>query len=166
MMLIFSCRSLRLGGLIAFAFVCLILAALPATAQETVTDDEVNIVAARMYCPECEFVPLDDCGTPACIQWKREIRAQLEAGRTSDEIVADFVQRYGDRVVGTPQDPLLRAISLVTPWILAVLAVTFGIRTLLRLNQRKAITDSPQLARTLTDDDYRARLERDLQARR
>ena len=131
------------------------------------TADDVNAVAKQMYCPVCENIPLDVCGTAACAQWRDEIRIQLESGSTPDAVIRDFVARYGDRVVGTPQDPTLRALSLVTPWIAAALVVALAVYLLLRWWRgqppaRAAAAGPTQPA----DDDYRARLERDLQARR
>ncbi|HRL13259.1 MAG TPA: cytochrome c-type biogenesis protein CcmH, partial [Aggregatilineales bacterium] len=75
--------------------------ALTASAQDAdpagaVTLDDVNAIAENMYCPECENIPLDKCGTPVCVQWKNEIAAQLAAGRTGAAIVADFVARFAD----------------------------------------------------------------------
>jgi len=84
----------------------------------TVTDDQVNAIANKLYCPVCENITLDTCGTAACADWRYEIRLQLESGMTEEQIVEDFVRRFGDRVVGTPMDPLLRALSLGTPlWV-------------------------------------------------
>ncbi len=83
-----------------------------------ITDDMVNAIAAKLYCPVCENITLDTCGTAACADWRYEIRLQLEQGMTEEQIVEDFVHRFGDRVVGTPLDPALRALSLVTPWII------------------------------------------------
>ena len=34
------------------------------------TDDDVNAVAKQLYCPVCENIPLDACGTAACEQWR------------------------------------------------------------------------------------------------
>ncbi len=99
----------------------LLLAAIPALAQnqvESVTADQVNAIAKKMFCPVCENIPLDSCGTDACDDWRNEIRIYLEQGMTEQEIINDFVMRFGDRVVGTPQDPFLRALSIVTPWVL------------------------------------------------
>ena len=48
----------------------------PASAQdggEGPTDDEVNAIAKRLYCPVCENVPLDVCPTQACAQWRELI---------------------------------------------------------------------------------------------
>jgi cytochrome c-type biogenesis protein CcmH len=140
--------------------------ALPAFAQG-VTDDEVNAIAQRLYCPVCENIPLDVCPTAACAQWRDEIRMQLEVGRTEDEIITDFVARFGERVIGTPQNPTLRALSLVTPWLVGLAAVVFAAFTVVRWRRTRAqqvVYTAPE--QTLSDDDYRARIERDLLARR
>lgn len=89
----------------------------------TATDDQVNAIAHKLYCPVCENITLDTCGTAACADWRYEIRLQLESGMTEEQIVEDFVRRFGDRVVGTPMDPLLRALSLGTPWLLVAVAL-------------------------------------------
>jgi cytochrome c-type biogenesis protein CcmH len=145
-----------------------------ATAQDNppanlVTADEVNAVARDMYCPVCENIPLDVCPTAACQQWREEIRTQLEEGQTPDQIKTSFVARYGDRVVGTPQDPTLRALSLVTPWLVAVIAILVAITTVVRWRRNRPAASAASLVGTsasMTDDDYRARLEQDLLARR
>lgn len=148
-------------------FALLLLVALPVVAQDTVTDDDVNEIAGQLYCPVCENIPLDTCGTPACIQWRGEIRQMLAQGQDAETIIADFVRRFGDRVVGTPQDPTLRALSLVTPWVLAVVALIFGVRVLLRRKGEAAAVTASSAGSSAKDDDYyRARLEADLQARR
>lgn len=132
-----------------------------------VTDDDVNSVAQQMYCPVCENIPLDVCPTDACKQWRDEIRTQLEAGLPPDEIIKGFVARYGDQVVGTPQDPTLRALSLVTPWIIAVGVIGLALTVLWRWRRNPTIKPAPaEGIANQTDEDYRARLERDLTGRR
>ena len=149
--------------------------AFPARAQEPattpeVTADDVNTIAHKMYCPVCENIPLDVCPTDACAQWRAEIKSELEAGQTETEIINTFVARYGDRVVGTPQDPTLRALSLVTPWLIGIIVV--GVAGVLLIRWwRKRPSEAPIAAAAdgsaiTTDDEYRARLERDLQSRR
>lgn len=94
------------------------VAAQQAAPTPVITDDQVNAIAKKLYCPVCENITLDTCGTAACADWRYEIRLQLEQGRTERQIIDDFVQRFGDRVVGTPEDTVLRALSLVTPWVI------------------------------------------------
>lgn len=109
---------IRIPIIVALLFLLPLMANAQDASSTVVTDDQVNAIAKKLYCPVCENITLDTCGTAACADWRNEIRIQLEAGRTEDEIVSDFVQRFGDRVVGTPQDTALRLLSLLTPWVL------------------------------------------------
>ncbi|TFG49812.1 MAG: hypothetical protein E4H33_01485 [Anaerolineales bacterium] len=75
----------------------------PATAQGSdPTDDDVNAVAKQLYCPVCENIPLDACGTAACEQWRGIIRDKLKEGWSEDQIKTYFVNQYGDRVLAEP----------------------------------------------------------------
>lgn len=144
----------------------LLLAALPSIAQESgqeVTFDQVNEIAQQLYCPVCPNETLDMCQTQACVQWRGEIREQLERGENEQQIINSFVQRYGDRVLGTPQDPALRALSLVTPFLLAGVALVVGVLTFLRWRGRPSLAPSaPNTPTPSASDDYRQQLERDL----
>ncbi len=148
----------------AFILLATLLLALPAAAQPS-SDDEVNAVAAKLYCPVCENIPLDDCDTPACRQWRAEIRFQLNAGQSPQAIIGDFVTRFGERVVGTPTDPARRALALFTPWALALAALLLAAGRIRRWRVRQASVALQPEAATVTAD-YRARIEADLRARR
>ena len=138
-------------------------------AQEAVVSDNAVIaIAEKMYCPVCENIPLDECQTTACLEWKEEIRQQLAAGRDETEIIDDFVGRFGDQVVGVPQDPLLRWLTILAPIVAVALALGLGIHTFRRFgsHQRLRVASDGVTAGELSDDDYRRRLERDVLARR
>lgn len=66
------------------------------------TEDDVNKVAKQLYCPVCENIPLDACGTAACEQWRGIIYDKLKEGWTEDQIKDYFVAQYGDRVLAEP----------------------------------------------------------------
>lgn len=161
------------------ALMVLVLAVTPALAQDDsadtpaegggifVTADDVNKVSKGLYCPVCEGIPLDECGTAACEDWRLEIRGYLEAGWSEQQIVDDFIVRFGDRVVGVPDDPTLQTVSLGTPLlmiIVSLLAVGFVIFRL-RFNGNGGETP-PQTAAASTNDapvdSYRAMLEQDV----
>jgi cytochrome c-type biogenesis protein CcmH len=131
-----------------------------------ITDDDVNNIAEQLYCPVCENIPLETCGTAACRDWRNEIGIYLLNGMTEDEIIDDFVLRFGDRVVGTPKDPTLRALSLVTPWVLVGLMLAAAAYTYTRWSTQEE-QDEPFVGAPVgevppKDEDYLARLEKDL----
>ena len=149
----------------------LLLLITPILAQDpSVSDDEVNAVAEKMYCPVCENIPLDDCQTVTCIQWKEEIRQQLANGDTEGEIISSFIARFGERVVGIPQDPVLQILTLIAPWLAPLLGLVIAFQLIRRwqTNQRLAQETVTPFERQppKSDDEYRARLEADLETRR
>jgi cytochrome c-type biogenesis protein CcmH len=143
----------------------LIMSGMVLAQEQIITQDEVNAVAERMYCPVCENIPLDDCGTPTCVQWKEEIRLLLAEGKTSAQIVDEFVLRYGEQVVGIPQNTALRGLAFIIPLVGIVLAVLIAGMTFARWRNSpyklKALDDDAPEPDPATDD-YRAQLERDL----
>jgi len=135
-----------------------------------VTDDQVNAVAKKLNCPVCENIPLDVCDTQACVQWRDLIRQKLADGETPEQIIAYFHETYGDRVL---QEPPRRGFTGML-WILPVVGVVLGAvifwLALRSMSPRlKAASDQAQSgepAPTLqpdTQDEYRRRLERELE---
>lgn len=152
---------------IAFALLLCGLAAMSAVAQEIaatpeITDDMVNAIAKKLYCPVCENITLDTCGTAACADWRYEIRLQLEQGRTEQQIIDDFVTRFGDRVVGTPENATLRALSLVTPWVISAGILLILGRMLLARRRAPLPTAAPPSATSAAAQSYEDLIEQDL----
>jgi cytochrome c-type biogenesis protein CcmH len=106
----------------------------PAGDGAEITDDDVNAIAETLYCPVCENVPLDVCGTQACADWRSEIRGMLEDGRSIDYIQQYFVDFYGRRVLATPE---ARGIDIVV-WVLPVVGVVAGAAVLIVVLRRMA----------------------------
>lgn len=99
----------------------LLFLARPAVAQDgQPSDDDVNRVAKQLYCPVCENIPLDVCGTVACAQWRETIREKLAQGWTDQQIVDDFVTRYGERVLARPSTNGLTLFIWVLPPLVVV----------------------------------------------
>lgn len=144
-------------------FVILMISVMGVYAQSSVTQDDVDEIASRMYCPICENEPLDVCYNPTCIQWKREIRDLLEEGNTADEIINSFVDRYGEHVVGVPQDPFLRALSFGAPILGTILALIMGLLTFRRWqNNNTPEKSNATTEKTPPQNNYRSQIERDL----
>lgn len=87
------------------------------------TADQVNQIAKKLYCPVCPNTPLDVCETKACQDWRAQIKDQLAAGWSEDQIINYFVTQYGERVLAEPRRQGFS--SLV--WVLPVMAVIIGL---------------------------------------
>lgn len=135
----------------------------PGDTVTTITDDQVNGIAKKLYCPVCENITLDTCPTAACEDWRYEIRLQLEAGLSEQQIVEDFVRRFGDRVVGTPIDPFLHALSVFTPWVLIALCLVAAAQILAKKRHENPSTGSTAANDEGTASDrYQDIFERDV----
>ena len=125
-------------------------------APATPTDDEVNAVASQLYCPVCENVPLDVCGTQACSQWRTIIRQKLQAGWSARQIHAFFAEQYGTRVLASP--PFAGASVLF--WLVPLVLLAVGAVVLVRVLRKPA--PAAQDAGVAVSAAHAARLEREL----
>ena len=56
-------------------------------------------IERQLLCPQCTNKRLDVCELAICIDMRDQIRSQLVEGRTNDEIIFFFSNRYGQRVL-------------------------------------------------------------------
>lgn len=144
------------------ALMTVVLLLLPISAKQAQaqspwpSDDDVNRIAEQLFCPVCENVPLDECQTQACEQWRELIRQKLGEGWRDDEIKAFFVAQYGDRVLGEPPRRGAHWLLYVLPWVVFVLGIGLIIR-LLRRGRAPAPMEEP-----VKEDLYLKKVEQDL----
>src|SRR5262245_54099216 len=93
-----------------------------------VTDDEVNRVARNLYCPVCQNVPLEVCETAACADWREQVRTLLAQGYTEDQVRQYFINRFGTKTVGMPQDTVSQLLTILLPFgVIAVIGIVIGV---------------------------------------
>lgn len=127
------------------------------SAQEsTPSDDDVNRIASELYCPVCENVPLDECPTAACDQWRDLIRQRLAEGWSDQQIKNYFFEQYGDRVLSEPPRRGLNWLLYVLPPFVIIMGLVLLV---LKLRRPKEIEPEKVLS---GDDPYLAQVERDL----
>jgi len=129
-----------------------------------VTDDQVNAIAKQLYCPVCENIPLDVCPTKACADWREEIRLKLTEGWSEAQIKQYFVDRFGDRVLGTPPP---RGINWLV-YLIPPIAILAGVYLLymayksLRTGTQTGV--QPVSLQPDTQDEYIKKMEEQLKA--
>ncbi|HEU5315205.1 MAG TPA: cytochrome c-type biogenesis protein [Chloroflexota bacterium] len=118
-------RRLLLAVLIALVT----LASHATIARADALDDQVRDIARTLRCPICESVSVAESQSELSLQMRQVIREQLEQGRTRDQIVAYFVERYGETVLF---DPPKRGFSLLV-WAVTPLGLLGGAAFIWRL---------------------------------
>ena len=159
-----SARLLKIPGRFLLLFLLLALVLVSHAAAQTPspsqpTDDQVNAIAKRLYCPVCENIPLDVCGTQACAQWRDLIRQRLAEGWSDRQIINYFVDQYGDRVLATPPARGLNWLVYIIPPLL-ILAGAFILWRALRSWKEPLSQPEPN-----PPDDYTKRVEEELRKR-
>ncbi|MCU0508217.1 MAG: cytochrome c-type biogenesis protein CcmH [Anaerolineae bacterium] len=138
---------------------------------QTPTPNQINEVARELWCPLCNGVRLDNCDLQACIQMREVISQKLEAGESTDNIKAYFVQQYGDVVLGQPSTEGFNLIAWIFPILAAVVGlgwVAYLVVTWRKKQAAPAVAASGapsggQLRRPGEEpDDYMKRVEREL----
>ena len=130
-----------------------------------VSDDQVNAVAKKMYCPVCENIPLDVCPTQACEQWRATIREKLGQGWNEQQILDYFVQQYGERVLAQPSTRGLNLFVWIIPPLALALGAFFVWRFLRGMARRPGAANVPPAA-PAPADKYADLLEKELEKRR
>ncbi len=134
-------------------------------AQDAPTDDDVNDIAKQLFCPTCENIPLDQCGTDACIQWRATISDLLADGNTEADIKAYFVAQHGERVLNVPTARGFGLLLWLSPLLFAVIALGVYIRFARNTQPVKVVQAAPVTA-TTPQADYISQVEAELDRRR
>ncbi|MCS7060157.1 MAG: cytochrome c-type biogenesis protein CcmH [Anaerolineae bacterium] len=154
-------RMYSAGHLLVLLGVWLVLCSAPAAAQtpNPLLDDRVHDLAKQMNCPTCAGRNLADCPTDTCKQWKDEIRAQLEAGKSDQEVLAYFQARFGPTVMQEPP----KEGALLVVWAVPIAATAFligvGVWAVQRASARKPAGASSASSPDPSGDPYLAALE-------
>lgn len=104
-------------------------------ASDAVLEARVNEVSAELRCMVCQNQSLADSHAELALDLKNQVREQLRAGRSADEVVAFMTERYGDFV---RYRPALKASTLLL-WLgplLLLAAASFALWRRLRENTR------------------------------
>ena len=113
-------------GLAAIVLVGLVIGP-PPTSEERSLE-----LATRVRCPQCQ-VSVADSNAQVAQTMRAIIDEQIDEGRTDDEILDYFVERYGDWVLTSPRF----GGSTLLLWLLPVGAVVGGGWLIWRLSERR-----------------------------
>ena len=127
------------------------------------TDDDVNAVAKKLYCPVCPNTPLDVCETQACADWRAQIRDQLTDGWSEEQVITYFVEQYGERVLAEPERGGFNSLIWILPVIAVALGLFVAVQALRSWQRSKGSDKTDTLSEPAIAPETRAKIERELQ---
>lgn len=112
---------------------------LPAAAQTL--DDRARAIAGELMCPVCEGQTVAESEALLAEQMRTLIKQKLAQGQTREEILAYFVDRYGESILAAPPKRGFNLIAWAGPFVILFLGAVFAANTLRRWT-RPAATGS------------------------
>ena len=85
-------------------------------------DNQVREISYLLMCPVCQGQTVAESNSELATQMRAIIKQKLEEGESKKEIIAYFVDRYGETILGAP--PTKGANWFI--WVLPAVAVIFG----------------------------------------
>jgi cytochrome c-type biogenesis protein CcmH len=141
------------GPLLALLACVLLVAWTPVRAADAVPTEQDPVSAARavnleeqLRCLVCQNQTIAESNAELAVDLRRQVREQIAAGRTDDQIVQYMVDRYGDFVLYRPP---LKATTVLL-WAGPALLLVGGVLVLARIvRSRRALPE----ARDLTPEE-------------
>jgi cytochrome c-type biogenesis protein CcmH len=72
-------------------------------AEDPELEAQVRELAAKLRCPTCRALSVQDSPSGMAQEMRSLIREQLRAGKSPDEVTAYFVERYGEWILLEPK---------------------------------------------------------------
>lgn len=101
-------------------------------ARAETDDDAAHRVGLLLRCPVCQGMPISESPSDMAQAMMKVVREQLAAGKSQDEILAHFVDRYGEWVL---LEPKREGLNLVL-WGAPPAAILVGLWVLRRAMKR------------------------------
>ena len=116
--------------------------ALP-TVQDPLAASRAVRLSEQLRCLVCQNQTIADSNAELAVDLRQQIREQIAAGKSDDEIMQYMVNRYGDFVLYRPP---FKATTLLL-WLGPALLLVAGVAVLVRvLRTRRAAEDEPPLS--------------------
>ena len=120
-------------------FTAFILFSLAGFANE---EQRIRQLEEKLRCLVCQNQTLADSSAELAGDLRKQVREQIAAGRSDDEVIAFLVQRYGDFVLYEPPFKATTVLLWIGPFVLLLVAAAILIAVLRR---RRSAPEAPAL---------------------
>ena len=137
----------RLFPLLLLTLIAIVANAQPVT-DEAVVEQRLSKLSHELRCLQCRNQTLAESPAGLAEDLRREIRVQIRAGKSDQEIIAFLTQRYGDFILYKPRVTAMNYLLWFGPFVLLLGGFAFLFRYIKQ--RRDTITEQP-----LSDADRR-----------
>src|ERR671913_77543 len=137
----------RFIAILFFTFFAIAANAQPVT-DEAVVEERLAKLSHELRCLKCRNQTLAESPAGLAEDLRREIRVQIRAGKSDQEILAFLTQRYGDFILYRPRITATTYLLWFGPFVLLLAGLALLFRYIKQ--RRDSITEQP-----LTADDRR-----------
>ncbi len=120
---------------------------------KTSPSPEFKSLAEQLRCPTCQSLSVLDSDAPFSEQIKSKLREQLSSGRSQDEILSYFVERYGPWILREPPKEGLSLLAWILPAFLLLVIPLFPY--LLGKKQKSEVAASVKTRDRYIEEFYR-----------
>ena len=122
-------------------------------------EERLKGLAEELRCLVCQNQTIADSNAPLALDLRNQIRGQIAAGRSDDQIRGYMVDRYGDFVLYRPPFKATTALLWIGPFALlaAGIGIAFVIARRRRPSQARKSEGRAAIAALLEDDDANPR---------
>jgi cytochrome c-type biogenesis protein CcmH len=106
-------REAALAAALVAAAAALAFARASGSESSGTPEQRAHAIAATLKCPVCHDLSAADSPAPVAQQMRAQILSEVKAGKTPDQIRAEFVASYGDWIL---LEPPRRGLDLL-PWL-------------------------------------------------
>ena len=142
--------NLIIKYLCSSAFICGFAFLSVQVSAESVTEDpierQVLDIGKDLRCAVCQNQPISESNADLARDMRDIIREQLQAGKSREEIISYFVERYGDYVLLNPPKRGAGTVVWLTPVALLLVVGISGF-VFLRHRRKESLPPAPKLSR-------------------
>ncbi|MBU2646807.1 cytochrome c-type biogenesis protein CcmH [bacterium] len=120
-------------------------------------DNRVREIAHQLRCPTCQAMSVKESDAGISLNMKQRIRELLEEGKSEEEILRFFVDRYGEWILRSPKKEGFSLLLWTMPGLIIVITVLLLFQYLRKKSRMTTIPDT----RPLSEDEQR-QIEKDL----
>ncbi len=122
-------------------------------------DNQVREISHKLRCPTCQAMSVKESDAGLSVNMKNKVREMLKEGKSEEEILSFFEERYGEWILRSPKKEGFNLLLWLLPGTLLVAASLFLILTLINRNRAKSSNQVDPLSQSEKDQ-----IEKDLKS--